>query len=906
MASLLISEQTIQQNSRAVDRPFRLGHRPALDGLRAIAVLVVMAHHGYVLGFRGGSIGVDIFFVLSGFLITSLLLEEWDRTEGISFGKFYLRRVLRLLPALLLLLFFVEVYALGVLRGPRLWEMQKAILAVLFYASNWFSIARPDGLGPLSHAWSLSIEEQFYLLWPPLLFLLLRSRLRMSLIAAVIVLLAGAAAVHRAFVWTGPESLWRIYNGLDTRIDELLAGCGLAAALAARRINLNSLRTFVRFSYLPSLAFILYLVVRPLPWHIMSTLATGSYGGTLPASPNPIFDVFAPDATNTAKAGQPWAPPAEANLPAETIPPPASFTAGTTTTSEIEDGGGSSGFPGFDGMEANNALGYTAAMQESGIPVTYTYISDAHDDHYNQNGGNAFGPGEAGYEAQLREYNAAFAAFFQRLAADGINKSNSVFLFTVDEGDHFAGGAPLNPGCDGVTTPCVYTNPTTGARNVGEVDVDLNTLVAGTTGDQTQFDEDDDDAPAIIVKNQPSANDTSVRNLEREIGGLSEYDPITDAPEPITDNIADQQTEQILHMADSDPLRTPTFTLFGNDDFFFQDQFDRPCPGSGTNEDTGCAAQDGAFAWNHGDDQPTIASTWQGWVGPGVQNLGVESSIWTDHTDARPTLLSILGLKDDYTEDGRVISQILGPSDVSAAIKNDPNDYDTLSTAYKQLDAPFGQFSTDALAVSTNAVESTSSGDAVYKAWDAQLAACESLRAPLASTIDQDLWSTAFDNTAIVPATFQSLTSQADTLISDMHELRGLALPPNYDVCGGTPQPGGPIGPAGPTGGTGPTGPAGPTGKTGATGPQGPAGQITCDVDYSHGLHIDCHASGDVHGHLVHTVIAVTRGKRLVGWGVGTLGSRIAVHHLKALHGSYKVIVELPDGGREYSVRMKL
>jgi peptidoglycan/LPS O-acetylase OafA/YrhL len=158
------------------------------------------------------------------------------------------------------------------LRGPRLWQMQKAILAVLFYASNWFSIARPDGLGPLAHAWSLSIEEQFYLLWPPLLFLLLRSRLRMSLIAAVIVLLAGVAAVHRAFVWTGPESLWRIYNGLDTRIDELLAGCTLAAALAARSINLNSMRTFVRYSYLPSLAFILYLVVRPLSWHMMSAL----------------------------------------------------------------------------------------------------------------------------------------------------------------------------------------------------------------------------------------------------------------------------------------------------------------------------------------------------------------------------------------------------------------------------------------------------------------------------------------------------------------------------------------------------------------------------------------------------------------------------------------------------------
>jgi peptidoglycan/LPS O-acetylase OafA/YrhL len=272
MASTVIGEQTIQQNSRVLSHQFRLGHRPALDGLRGIAVLMVMAHHGYVPGFRGGSIGVDIFFVLSGFLITSLLLEEWDSTEGISFGKFYLRRALRLLPALLLLLFFVEAYALGMLKGPRLWEMQRAILSVLFYVSNWFSIARPNGLGPLAHAWSLSIEEQFYLLWPPLLFLLLRSRLRKSQVAAVIVVLAGVAAVHRAFVSTGPESLWRIYNGLDTRIDELLAGCALAAALAAGSISLKPLPSWVRYSYLPSLAFILYLVVRPLPWHIMCTL----------------------------------------------------------------------------------------------------------------------------------------------------------------------------------------------------------------------------------------------------------------------------------------------------------------------------------------------------------------------------------------------------------------------------------------------------------------------------------------------------------------------------------------------------------------------------------------------------------------------------------------------------------
>jgi peptidoglycan/LPS O-acetylase OafA/YrhL len=268
-SSTAISEQMSHLTSCAIGQPFRLGHRPALDGVRAFAVLMVMAHHAYIPFFQGGSIGVDIFFVLSGFLITSLLLEEWNKTAAISFKKFYLRRALRLLPALFVLLLAIEGYAVFALKGPRLWEMQKAILAVLFYVSNWFSIFQPNGLGPLSHAWSLSIEEQFYLLWPPLLFVLLLLRLRMSRMVAFLAALCVVASIHRAFLWTGPESTWRIYNGLDTRIDELLAGCALAAAFAAGWMRFKPLQQLVRFTYLPCVVLILYLVAWPLPAHIM-------------------------------------------------------------------------------------------------------------------------------------------------------------------------------------------------------------------------------------------------------------------------------------------------------------------------------------------------------------------------------------------------------------------------------------------------------------------------------------------------------------------------------------------------------------------------------------------------------------------------------------------------------------
>ncbi len=180
-------------------------------------------------------------------------------------------------------------------------------------------------------------------------------------------------------------------------------------------------------------------------------------GDTPPPAGNwqapPVYDVFAPNATDTGRHAV-----SVDNLDASTLPaPPTSFRPGVTSTSQILDEDGQAGFPGFDGMEANNALGYTAAMQEAGVPVTYTYISDVHDDQYGENNGDAFGPGELGHELQLREYNAAFEAFFHRLARDGINKRNSLFLVTVDEGDHYDGSAPLNAGCDGVTTPCQYT-----------------------------------------------------------------------------------------------------------------------------------------------------------------------------------------------------------------------------------------------------------------------------------------------------------------------------------------------------------------------------------------------------------------------------------------------------------------
>src|SRR5438045_1280572 len=158
-------------------------------------------------------------------------------------------------------------------------------------------------------------------------------------------------------------------------------------------------------------------------------------------------------------------------------------------------------------------------MQEAGVPVTYAYISDAHDGH--GTAGNhhvAYGPGEAGYVQQLHDYDLAFQKFFDRLAAHGIDKSNTLFVFTVDEGDHFVGDAPTPSGCDGVTTPCTY-------NRVGEINGDLRRMIRTQFGDTTPFSVHSDDAPTVYVDGNPGRIDPKVRALERESAGLSWLNP---------------------------------------------------------------------------------------------------------------------------------------------------------------------------------------------------------------------------------------------------------------------------------------------------------------------------------------------------------------------------------------------
>src|SRR5580765_318003 len=406
----------------------------------------------------------------------------------------------------------------------------------------------------------------------------------------------------------------------------------------------------------------------------------------------------------------------------------------------IKDAAGHIGFPGFDGMEATVSLSWTAQMQEAGIPVTYSYISDAHDGH--GNAGNihfAYGPGEAGYVQQLKDYDNAFAKFFDRLAADGINKSNTLFVFTVDEGDHFVGDQPTPAGCDGVNVACNY-------NRVGEINGDLRRMVRTQFGDTTNFTVHSDDAPNVYITGNPSQTDPTTRTLEREMGQLSWLNPYTNTVQNnIMVALADKTEMKTIHMVTSDPFRTPTFTPFADPDWFF----------FATNTPATCATQAAcasipartsqSFAWNHGDVQDEIASTWAGYVGPGVKNLGDTNSVWTDHTDHRPTLLTLLGLRDDYQTDGRTLTQIADENALPVSLRVHHPSIEKLAASYKQLMASFGLFSMYTLTASTHALSSNSAGDATYNTIENQLVTLTNQRNALAADIRAGLNSAQFD-----------------------------------------------------------------------------------------------------------------------------------------------------------------
>ncbi len=245
---------TVTSAGAAVRRP-RLAYTPGLDGIRALSILGVMANHLGLAWANGGFISVNVFFVLSGYLISSLLLKEWQSSGTIRLRSFWARRARRLLPALFLLLVGITLYAWLLAPLDTRSTLRANGLATLFYVANWHQIftgqsyfTQTASPSPLLHTWSLAIEEQFYVLWPLIVFGLLKLRRSNTALAVLSFVAAVGSAVEMAILYHPGTDPSRLYYGTDTRAQDLLIGATLAFVLANREpARQSSRRTVAAF-----------------------------------------------------------------------------------------------------------------------------------------------------------------------------------------------------------------------------------------------------------------------------------------------------------------------------------------------------------------------------------------------------------------------------------------------------------------------------------------------------------------------------------------------------------------------------------------------------------------------------------------------------------------------------------
>lgn len=243
-------------------------YNPALDGLRAIAVLAVMALHCRVPGFSGGFAGVDVFFVLSGYLITELLRQEHAATGRIAFGRFTIRRLSRLWPPLLALV------TVALVVGPHFWPTLDHVRAAMvsgLYMSDYIGAYSPFPRGPLTHTWSLAIGEKYYLIWPAVLFFILSvgGRWRTLLAMAALFVLATEWRIAIA----AADGFWAAYSRLDTRLSGFLLK-GLIAFLGKARFSARIADALAAGSLTVLAACVAILELgenRTLTWGVMVT-----------------------------------------------------------------------------------------------------------------------------------------------------------------------------------------------------------------------------------------------------------------------------------------------------------------------------------------------------------------------------------------------------------------------------------------------------------------------------------------------------------------------------------------------------------------------------------------------------------------------------------------------------------
>ena len=227
--------------------------------------------------------------------------------------------------------------------------------------------------------------------------------------------------------------------------------------------------------------------------------------------------------------------------------------------------------------------------------------------------------------------------------------------------------------------------------------------------------------------------------------------------------MADPVEMNLLHMITADPARTPTFTWFADPDYFLF--------AAAPNCNSPCVTEQPGFAWNHGDTNPEITTTWLGMVGPGIRHLGVTDSVWSDHTDIRPTMLTLLGLKDDYSHQGRALFEFINDGALPASLKAHTETLRRLADALKAINAPVNQLGLDSLKISTAALESNAANDATYTALEGQLSQITTVRDGLAGQMLSMLENAAFNGQAIDEGAAKQLISQAQQLLNQVHAL---------------------------------------------------------------------------------------------------------------------------------------
>jgi hypothetical protein len=345
----------------------------------------------------------------------------------------------------------------------------------------------------------------------------------------------------------------------------------------------------------------------------------------------------------------------------------------------------------------------------------------------------SFGSGEAGYENYLHQLNNDFQSFFDQAKADGFTTANTEFVFYSDENDHVSEGTPANPACDGISTPCQWNHsgvngsteetstpghPVPGQLGETFVNVDSTLPSESQYANQPYFI-NPDSAPEIYLENgtgpnpqlgSPDQTAPNVRQFERDLSNATYTDPYTSSTTHVVNQAADHAELSALHMVTADPLRTPTEVAFSPGANFvnsvpaagaFNSSTSTVLSDPTTNAFNGCnaisttpvpsACSESTFTYVHGDFAPETNNTWAGLVGPGVLNLGAYGGVWTDHVDIRTTLLDLVGLHDSYTPDGRVITQIIDPTD-TVDPENTPalhsSDAAQLGTILKKINAP--------------------------------------------------------------------------------------------------------------------------------------------------------------------------------------------------------------------------